>query len=157
VGCRATTLRRVWADVTAATITLYVRDMRHFVAWLAEQARACDLDSITPGDIRDYRTLLLERRRAPATINRILSSLRRFFDDLGWREDNPARPIDRVEVVEQAPQALSRTAWNAVRRAAEQHLRRDRGLGLALSIMRCAGLRVSEVAALQPWEQSLSS
>jgi len=52
--------------------------------------------------------------------------------------------------VEPAPVALSKTEWNAVRRCAEQRVRRDHGLALALAtLFRYAGPRVSEVAALQ--------
>jgi site-specific recombinase XerD len=55
-----------------------------------------------------------------------------------------------IEVVEPAPVALSKTEWNAVRRCAEQRVRRDHGLALALAtVFRYAGPRVSEVAALQ--------
>src|SRR5712691_4941206 len=55
-----------------------------------------------------------------------------------------------IEVVEPAPVALSKTEWNAVRRCAEQLVRRDHGLALALvTLFRYAGPRVSEVAALQ--------
>jgi site-specific recombinase XerD len=74
------------ADVTAATITLYVRAIRHFTAWLADQARGCDPAGITPGDVRDYRTVLLDRRRAPATINRILTGRARGAGALFIRE-----------------------------------------------------------------------
>lgn len=55
-----------------------------------------------------------------------------------------------IDVVEPAPDALSKTEWNAVRRCAEHLVRRAHGLALALaSLFRYAGPRVSEVAALQ--------
>ncbi len=56
----------------------------------------------------------------------------------------------RVDTVARAPQALTRTEWNAVRRAAEGRAARDGGLALALAcLIRHAGPRVGEVAALQ--------
>lgn len=71
-----------------------------------------------------------------------------FFDTLD--STNPFRNVTMIDVVEPAPVALSRTEWNAVRRCAEQLVRRDHGLALALAtLFRYAGPRVSEVAALQ--------
>ena len=69
-----------------------------------------------------------------------------FFDTLDGT--NPFRTVTMIEVVEPAPVALSKTEWNAVRRCAEQRVRRDHGLSLALAaLFRYAGPRVSEVAA----------
>ncbi len=48
------------------------------------------------------------------------------------------------------PRLLSKTEWNTVRRCAEQRIRRDHGLSLALAtLFRYVGPRVSEVAAVQ--------
>jgi site-specific recombinase XerD len=69
-----------------------------------------------------------------------------FFDTLD--DINPFRYLTMIEMVEPAPIALSKTEWNAVRRYAEQLVRRDHGLALA-TLFRSAGPRVSEVAALQ--------
>jgi integrase/recombinase XerD len=71
-----------------------------------------------------------------------------FFDTVGGT--NPFRNLTMIDVVEPAPVALSKTEWNAVRRCAEQLVRRDHGLALALAtLFRYAGPRVSEVTALQ--------
>src|SRR5204863_7621719 len=71
-----------------------------------------------------------------------------FFDTIDGI--NPFRHLTMIEVVEPAPVALSKTEWNAVRRCAEQRVRSDHGLALTLAtLFLYAGLRVSEVAALQ--------
>ena len=71
-----------------------------------------------------------------------------FFDTI--EVTNLYRNLTRIEIVEPAPVALSKTEWNAVRRSAEAAARRDHGLVLALAtLFRYAGPRVSEVAALQ--------
>ena len=71
-----------------------------------------------------------------------------FFDTL--EGPNPFRYLTMIDVVEPAPVALSKTEWNAVRRCAEQLVRRDHGLALTLATLcRYACPRVSEVAALQ--------
>src|SRR5579864_2190389 len=79
-----------------------------------------------------------------------------FFDTIDGT--NPFRHLTMIEVVEPAPVALSKTEWNAVRRCAEQLVRRDHGLALALAtLFRYAGPRVSEVAALQIPELQVST
>src|SRR6266446_116352 len=71
-----------------------------------------------------------------------------FFDTI--EGTNPFRNLTMIDIVEPVPVALSKTEWNAVRRCAEAAARRDHGLALALAtLFRCAGPRVSEVAALQ--------
>jgi len=137
------------SKLSANSITEYIQDVRRFAAWLRDEDRMAPISDLTLGDAKDYRDALLARTLAPATINRALTSLALFYDASGRTGDNPFRQLDRVDLVEHAPQALKHSAWNAVRRAAEQASRRDHGLALALvCLMRYAGLRVGEVAAL---------
>lgn len=110
-----------------------------------------EAEEVFASDARDYRNWLLDQGRAPNTVNRALTSLRLFLDAVGRQGvDNPFRKLDLVEIVEQAPRALTRNEWNAVRREAEKLAKRDHGLALALiCLMRYAGPRVGEVAALK--------
>jgi len=136
--------------LSASTITEYIQDVSRFAAWLRDHERMAPIGDLTLGDAKAYRDALLARGQSPATINRALTSLALFCDASGRAADNPFRLVDRVDLVEHGPQALKQRAWNAVRRAAEQASRRDHGLALALvCLMRYAGLRVGEVAALQ--------
>ncbi len=138
------------SKLSANTITEYIQDIRRFAAWLRDQECTATVDDLTVGDAKAYRDALLACGRSPATINRALTSLALFCDAAGRKADNPFRIVDRVDRVEHVPQALKHRAWNAVRRAAEQASRRDHGLTLALvCLMRFAGLRVGEVAALE--------
>jgi site-specific recombinase XerD len=138
------------SKLSANTITEYIQDIRRFAAWLRDQECTATVDDLTVGDAKAYRDALLACGRSPATINRALTSLALFCDASGRKADNPFRIVDRVDRVEHAPQALKHRAWDAVRRAAEQASRRDHGLTLALvCLMRFAGLRVGEVAALE--------
>lgn len=134
-----------------ATADQYVGDASRFATWMQGQSRGDDAEDILASDARDYRNWLLDQGRAPATVNRAMTSLRLFLDALGHQGDaNPFRRVDLVEIVEQAPRALTRNEWNAVRREAERHLREDNGLALAIvCLLRYAGPRVGEVAALQ--------
>lgn len=138
------------SKLSAATITEYIHDVLRFAAWLCDQQCTSAVADLTVGDAKAYRDALLVRGRSPSTINRALTSLALFCDASGRMDDNPFRIVDRVDRVEYAPQALKHSAWNAVRRTAEQAGRRDHGLALALvCLMRFAGLRVGEVAALE--------
>jgi len=137
--------------IDLGTADQYAGDAARFVTWMAGQGRGSEVADIVPSDARDYRTHLLDLGRAPTTVNRALTSLRLFLDAQGRQgEANPFRKVALVEIVEQAPKALTRNEWNAVRREAEKLAIRDHGLSLALvCLMRFAGPRVGEVAALQ--------
>src|SRR5947199_2590812 len=135
-------------DLSAKTIALYTQDARRLATWLQSEHPGLKAAEITPIDAKAYRDHLLAKRFAPTTINRALISLMLFFDTIDGT--NPFRHLTMIEVVEPAPVALSKTEWNAVRRCAEQLVRRDHGLALALAtLFRSAGARVSEVPALQ--------
>jgi len=60
---------------------------------------------------------------APATINRRLAALRRFFT---WAKENrltdsqPTERIRNVEMVSQGPKSLDRKQWHRLERSAEQ-------------------------------------
>ena len=145
-------------SLARATITEYVRDARQFAVWLGERARRDELPTVTVQDAKHYRDYLLANGRAPASVNRALVSLTLFMDAVRRQDDNPFRKVNRVEVVEHAPRALTYAAWLDVRQAAEQLEADDHGLALAIvCLMRYAGPRVGEVAALQLPDVQLSS
>ena len=59
-------------DRSGGTIDQYFRDVRAFAAWLGER-------ELTPENAAGWREYLLERGRAPVTINSMLSAVNRFF------------------------------------------------------------------------------
>ena len=71
-------------DASSNTMSAYLSDLSHFVSWYSKAVRDFLIDEITPSDIRAYREFLQEQvlPTAPATINRRLAALRRFFT---WR------------------------------------------------------------------------
>ena len=144
-------------DRNPSTVAEYVGDVRRFITWIINDLPACRAADVTIGDAKAYRQFLLDAGRAPATINRALISLTLFFDAAGRTSDNPFCRLERVAQVDTAPKALTRSEWNAVRRAAEQAMVRDHGLALAIvSLIRFAGPRVAEVAALQLADVTIS-
>jgi Phage integrase, N-terminal SAM-like domain len=113
-------------DLSTKTIALYTQDARRFATWLQSEHPGLKATEVTPIDAKTYRDHLLAKRFAPTTINRALISLMLFFDTVDGT--NPFRNLTMIDVVEPAPVALSKTEWNAVRRCAEQLVRRDHGL-----------------------------
>ena len=141
-----------------ATITEYVRDARQFAAWCHLHGYPDPLATVTVQEAKHYRDDLLACGRAPATVNRALVSLALFLDAVGRQAENPFRKVARVEQVARPPRALSYTAWRAVEQTAAQFTATDHGLALALiCLMRYAGPRVGEVAALQLPDVQISS
>jgi hypothetical protein len=77
-------------DLTVASVRNYLSDVRHFIAWYEQReagGAAHTLDSgsfhpqvITTPALTRYRTYLqMERRQKPASVNRSLISLKRYF------------------------------------------------------------------------------
>ena len=68
-------------DASRNTTNAYLSDLAHFVKRYTHTISEFHIDEITPSDIRAYREFLQEQipPTAPATINRRLAALRRFF------------------------------------------------------------------------------
>src|SRR5829696_7230088 len=79
------------------TIRNYRSDLVHFVRWFAgSTAEPFSPAAITPTDIRDYRSHLLNvERRAPATIQRRLPPCANFASGL-WRRSRSPKIRPRV-------------------------------------------------------------
>src|ERR1044072_676917 len=77
-----TTFLQALALQGAASLTIrnYGSDLVHFNKWFeGSTAEPFSPSAITPTDIRDYRSHLLNvERRSPATIQRRLAALRKF-------------------------------------------------------------------------------
>src|SRR3954463_9943360 len=95
------------------TIRNYRSDLVHFVHWFeGSTAEAFSPAAITPTDIRDYRSHLLNvGRRAPATIQRHLAALRKFCQwSLGQDQlkEDPSKGVKGVPSVPRAPKWLEK-------------------------------------------------
>ena len=141
-------------DASRNTTNAYLSDLAHFVTWYTLTINDFHIDEITPTDIRAYREFLQEQipPTAPATINRRLAALRRFFT---WAKESrltqfqPTARIRNVESVSQGPKSLDRKQWHRLERSIEQAKGkqgiRDRCIVLLLYH---TGLRAGELAAL---------
>lgn len=98
-------------DASRHTASAYCADSHHFLTWLVQTVDTCRLDEITPTAIHEYRELLQEQipPAAPATINRRLAALHRFF---AWAKEQqltevqPTEHIRNVESTEHGPRSL---------------------------------------------------
>jgi integrase/recombinase XerC len=134
------------------TLASYRTDLTHFAGWFAASTgEACAPAAVTPTDLRDYRAALLTiANRAPATVNRRLAALRRFFR---WAKaqklvaELPTEGVRGVNTPEKAPKSLAkREVDRLVRQAERAGDRRDLAV---LELLRHTGIRVGELCALR--------
>jgi integrase/recombinase XerC len=138
---------------SANTVKAYAYDVAAFASWF-EQTTGDEFGPgiVDPREITDYRGHLLQRGSSPATINRRLVALRRYFlwaKKQGMISNTPFEMLERVRVKEQkdvAPRWLTRNDQLALLRAVRQG-GKARDLAI-IQMMLDAGLRISEVAGL---------
>lgn len=151
-------LEQFQADLTrvgksAHTTKAYGADLAAFAQWF-EQTTQRDFDprAVDARDIVEYRGALNRAGRKPATINRRLKALRRFFQWASQKAlvaSSPFEVLEKVFVAEQrdiAPRWLTHPEQLALLRA----VRRDgdrRDLALLQTLLG-TGVRIAEAAAL---------
>jgi integrase/recombinase XerC len=152
-------------DLAVPTLRNYLSDLRHFAAW-------CELSWAEGGDepepfrppavstptITRYRSYLQTvAELKPATVNRHLVSIKRYFAwaaDAGLVGRDPARVVKLVPRAPQPPRQLTDREENAlVTAVTERGSVRDRTL-LVLALH--TGLRADELCGLKPQHVRLS-
>jgi site-specific recombinase XerD len=134
------------------TIRNYRSDLVRFVQWFeGSTADSFSPAAITPTDIRDYRSHLLNvERRAPATIQRRLAALRKFCQwALGQEQltEDPSQGVKGVASVPRAPRWLEKKDVDKLIRAVER-AGNKRDLAI-IATLRHTGLRVGELCSLR--------
>ncbi|BBH54749.1 tyrosine-type recombinase/integrase [Fluviispira sanaruensis] len=125
----------------------YLNDVKNYLNWLWEK-KVYSPDEITFITINKFRDERLEKT-SPATVNRNLTALRKFYDCLGKPELVSRVKLKFVEEVKPAPKSLTLEEWDLLDRVAERQADKDKFLSISiLRIMRYAGLRVGEVCSL---------
>src|SRR5258708_39741514 len=112
-------------DASSNTTHAYLSDIGHFITWYIRNVQAFIIGEITPTDIRAYREFLQEQvpPAAPATINRRLAALLRFFNwakERQFTEAQPAERIRNVESIEHGSKSPYRNQWHQVHRFVEE-------------------------------------
>ena len=143
-------------DLTAASIRNYLSDLRHFIAWYETEREAHVHDcfmpqGITTSTLTRYRAYLQTAgRQKPASVNRSLISLKRYF---GWTSQQHLIPYDpsvAVKLVgqeESAPRHLDDQEEQAlVAAVTKAGTQRDRVL---IVLLLHTGLRAREICRLR--------
>jgi integrase/recombinase XerD len=111
-------------EVAPKTVTSYATDLRGFARWFRDSTgEAFTAAAVTPMDLREYRAhLRTVQRRAPATVNRRLAALRRFFlwaKATGRARELPTEGVKGIPSTPRAPKALAKRDLDRLLRAAE--------------------------------------
>jgi site-specific recombinase XerD len=141
------------------TVRSYRSDLAAFARWFEESTgEACAAAAVTRTDVRDHRSALLTiEDRAPATVNRRLAALRRFF---AWAkaakliQELPTEGLTGVNTPKTAPRSLAKRDVDRLLRAAERGGdKRDLAI---LAVLRHTGIRVGELCALELGDVAIS-
>lgn len=142
-------------DKSPATIRAVRADLRQFASWWNRTHQQPWSVALTSDrDLRRWqRARQVDDGAAPATINRALSTLRRFCAwavERGHLADNPTTGLQDVATEPVGPQALPAVAVDALLRAARQQAapRRSRDEAL-LALLIYTGVRAQEVCDVQ--------
>src|SRR6266705_1990299 len=138
-------------ETSPKTRSSYRLDLLHFASWFARTVgESFSPEAVTPTDVREYRGYLQNvEKRQPATVNRRLAALRRFFQwakAMGLAKELPTENVKGVASAPRAPHWLEKRDVDRLIRTVERHGNtRDRAIVLTL---RHTGIRVSELCSL---------
>ena len=139
---------------SAHTIKAYSQDLKAFAQWYEQTTgEPFSPQAVDPREITEYRGYMIRVRTKPATVNRRLVVLRRFFGWAGQNElttENPFAVLETVRVKEQreiAPRWMDHREQLALLRAVRQG-GNTRDLAIIQTLLG-TGLRISELVALE--------
>src|SRR6266567_811125 len=138
-------------ETAPKTRASYRLDLLHFAAWFGRTVgESFSPEAVTPTDVRDYRAYLSTvEQRQPATVNRRLAALRRFFQwakAIGLAKELPTENVKGVASSPRAPHWLEKRQVDRLIRTVEQHgSKRDQAI---VKTLRHTGIRVSELCSL---------
>lgn len=162
-------------DRSALTIKFYLTDVNDFARWLNQtQSQPADAERVTPTLIKDYRAWLqTTQHQKNSSVNRRLAALRTFFNWAALEGHTGRNPLSGLKPLRQQqapPRWLDPQAEHKFQYALELHAP-DVAAGASLrpferltyrdaamiTLMWKAGLRVSEVAALDVKDVKIQS
>ncbi len=100
-------------ETSPKTRDAYRLDLLHFAGWFSRSlGEMFSPEAVTPTDVREYRGYLLTvDKRQPATVNRRLAALRRFFQwakAMGLVKELPTENVKGVISSPRAPRWLEK-------------------------------------------------
>ncbi len=139
-------------ETSPKTRSSYRLDLLHFAGWFARTVgEAFSPEAVTPTDVREYRGHLMNvEHRQPATVNRRLAALRRFFQwakATGLVKELPTENVKGIASSPRSPHWLDKRDVDRLIRTVERH-GNTRDLAIILTL-RHTGIRVSELSALK--------
>jgi integrase/recombinase XerC len=150
--------------LASATVVNYLADLRAFLRWSERSFGGCPSGTVSPNgqpfdlgaaDIEAFCTYLQEtKNQVPATVNRRIQTLRKFYDfaiEQGWASSNPASEVQLLtEVVSERTRSLTTEDVSclllAVRRAPSRRAARDWAI---IQVLLGAGLKLGELTELR--------
>jgi integrase/recombinase XerD len=138
-------------ETAPKTRASYRLDLLHFAGWFVQTlGEVFSPEAVTPTDVREYRGYLINvEHRQPATVNRRLAALRRFFQwakASGLVKELPTENVKGVASSPRAPHWLEKRDVDRLIRTVERH-GNTRDLAIVLTL-RHTGIRVSELSSL---------
>src|SRR6266446_624962 len=139
-------------QLSTYTIENYASDLRVFARFFqGSTGEEFQVARITPTDIRDFKSHLVAiEQRSPATVNRRIYALRKFFHwaiASGLAREDPTAVVKGVQSTPLAPRSLAKKDIARLLREAERD-ENKRNLAI-LQVLRHTGIRIGELAALR--------
>ena len=145
------TMLRVERNVSTHTIDAYKRDINQYLLYLGD-LDIKNLSDVKSTHIRDYIRILSDGGMAPASISRIISSIRtyyRFLSNENILDENPVLLINNPKLPKKLPDVLSEKEISLIINAIQessQFYQRDKAI---IELLYSCGIRVTELCNLE--------
>ena len=142
---------KVERNMSPLTLEAYKRDLNQYLGYI-ELQQINKISNITSKHIRKYIRVLNERGMAPASISRIISSIRSYHKYLSSEElvkENPALILNTPKIPKKLPSVLSEQEISliieSIEKSSDFH-HRDKAI---IEMLYSCGIRVSELCSLE--------
>ena len=145
------TMLRVERNVSNHTMDAYKRDINQYLMYLGD-LDIKNLSDVKSTHIRDYIRVLSDGGMAPASISRIISSIRtyyRFLSSENILNENPVLLINNPKLPKKLPDVLSEKEISLIINAIQessQFYQRDKAI---IELLYSCGIRVTELCNLE--------
>ena len=142
---------KVERNMSPLTLEAYKRDLNQYLGYI-ELQQIHNISNITSKHIRKYIRVLNERGMAPASISRIISSIRSYHKYLSSEDlvkENPALILNTPKIPKKLPSVLSEQEISliieSIEKSSDFHYR-DKAI---IEMLYSCGIRVSELCNLE--------